>query len=368
MPRHLKRQRPKMQVFEHPEYRDHEQVLFCRDRAADLSAIIAIHSSVLGPAAGGCRMLPYESLNAAVTDVLRLSYAMTVKNALAGLPLGGGKSVIIADPADSNKDARLAAFAKHIEGLGGQYWTAEDVGVGVDSVELLARHTGYVFGRESGDGRSGDPAPHTALGVLHGMRAAVRHASGHEDFSRLTVAVQGIGHVGFELCRLLHARGCTLVIADRNRQAIERARQAFAAVPVDPSEILFQPVDVLAPCALGGVLTHENLGDIRAKVIAGSANNQLAEPSVGSALQARGMTFVPDFVLGAGGVLHASSDIFGQFDAQRAAKNIQGIYDTTLEILEQADKAHSDPSSVAEDLALRRIDEALKGRAKRVDC
>ena len=189
-----------MQVFEHPEYRDHAQVLFCRDPATDLSAIIAIHSGALGPAAGGCRMFPYESWNAAVTDVLRLSYAMTIKNALAGLPLGGGKSVIIADPADSQRDARLVAFAKYIEGLGGQYWTAEDVGVGVDAVEVLAKHTNFVFGKDSGDGRSGDPAPHTALGVLHGMRAAVRHTSGHEDFSRLTVAVQGIGHVGFELC------------------------------------------------------------------------------------------------------------------------------------------------------------------------
>ncbi len=344
-----------MQVFDHPEYRDHEQVLFCRDPATDLSAIVAIHSTVLGPAAGGCRMLPYESFDAAITDVLRLSHAMTIKNALAGLPLGGGKSVIIADPADANRDARLIAFAKHIEGLGGQYWTAEDVGVGIDAVEVLAKHTKFVFGKTSGDGRNGDPAPHTALGVLHGMRAAVRHTSGHEDFSRLTVAVQGIGQVGFELCRLLHTRGCTLVIADRSRQAVERAKRTFAALPVDPSEILFQPVDVLAPCALGGVLTHENLGKIRAKVIAGSANNQLAEPSVGAALKARGITFVPDFVLSAGGMLHASSDIFGDYDEQEAASTIEGIYDTTLEILEYSDESASDPTSVAQDQALQRI-------------
>ena len=347
-----------MQVFEHSEYRDHEKVLFCRDVDSDLFGIIAIHNTVLGPAAGGCRMLAYDSHASALTDVLRLSRAMTIKNALADLPLGGGKSVIVADPQDRGRDERLAAFARCIQGLGGQYWAAEDVGVGVDAVEVLAQHTDYVFGKESGGGRSGDPAPHTALGVLHGMRAAVRHTSGHEDFSRLTVAVQGIGHVGFELCRLLHARGCTLVVADRNRQAIERAKESFAVLPVDPAQILSQPVDVLAPCALGGVLTHEIVGSIRARVIAGSANNQLAHPSVGKALKDRGITFVPDFVLSAGGMLHASRDIFGNYDEQEAARKIQGIYDTTLEILACAEEACSDPSSIAEDLALRRIAKA----------
>ena len=340
-----------MNVFDHPQYREHEQVVFCRDVDADLFAIIAIHNSSLGPAAGGCRMLPYESHDAALTDVLKLSHAMTIKNSLSGLPLGGGKSVIIGDPEDSGTCNKLSAFARYVNDLGGRYWTSEDVGVGVEAVEVLARHTKFVFG--SGDG---DPAPATALGVLHAMRAAVRHTLGHEDISQLRIAVQGVGRVGFELCRLLHSLGCmNIVVADRNPLALKRLRKAFAASEVDPSLLLTQKVDVVVPCALGGVLNAETVKDIKAPIVCGSANNQLSDASVEGLLAERGITFVPDSVSSAGGILQASLNIPDVRKRVSVDRKVERIYTTTLEILRTAQREGSFPSAVAERLAMRRL-------------
>lgn len=340
-----------MNPFEHGEHREHEEVIFCRDVESDLRAIIAIHSTKLGPAAGGCRMLPYATVDDALTDVLRLSQAMTVKNALAGLPLGGGKSVIIADAADAGKPARLRAFGRAVDRLAGRYWTAEDVGVGVDDAEILADSCRYVFGLNTREQSSGDPSPFTAHGVFQGIRAGVKHRLGHDDLSRSSVAVQGLGNVGYHVCRELHQAGARLLVSDINAPAVQRAVDAFGATAVDPDAILLQDVDVVSPCALGGTVTEAVANSLRATVVAGAANNQLANAAVGRTLRDRNVSFVPDFLINAGGMMNASCDIFGEYDRGTVMQRIDGIYRTALDVLQRAARDGESPERVAEKAA-----------------
>jgi leucine dehydrogenase len=349
-----------MSLFENPEYDAHEDVIFCSHAESGLKAIIAIHDTTLGPAAGGCRMWRYESEAEALTDVLRLSRAMTYKNALAGLPLGGGKSVIIGDAHTDKNPQLLVAFARHVEMLGGRYWTAEDIGIGMRDVEdVLARGTRYVFGLPS---KTGNPAPFTARGGFEGMRAAVEQRLGRKSLSQLRVAVQGIGSVGWELCRLLHEAGASLVVSDVDPHAARRAVDAFSARAVDVEAIYDADVDVFAPCARGGILNDATIPRLRAVVVAGVANNQLAQPRHGRRLHERGVLYAPDFLVNAGGMHNASGDILGAYDAKDAMTRVRRIYDVARETFARSAELNELPEAVAEQIARARITSARKAQ------
>ena len=347
-------------LFQHPEFDHHEQVLFCDDAAAGLQGIIAVHSTALGPAAGGCRMFPYASADDALTDVLRLSRGMSFKNAAAGLPLGGGKAVVIADPRSPHKHEQLRAFGEQIQSLGGRYWTSIDVGVGPEDAEVLAEHCDYVFARASeypGDFR---PSDYTALGGYAGMRAVANHVFGSDELRGFRVAVQGLGSAGRGLCRLLHDDGVQLVVADIAADAVAFAVDAYGATAVDPAVIHAQDVEIFAPCAMGAVINDATLPQFRARAICGLANNQLAEHRHGLALHDRGVTYVPDFIVNAGGMIGASRVIFATPDHEASLHDVEGLYDTILQILREADSSGRTPIEVADDLARRRIAEASR--------
>lgn len=346
-----------MSVFNHAEF-EHEKVLFCHDPEIGLKGIIAIHSTALGPAAGGCRMHPYASADEALTDVLRLSKGMSFKNSVAGLPLGGGKSVIIADPSRADKPDLLRAFSKHVQDLGGRYWTAIDVGVGPADADILAENCDYIFARASQYEAGFNPSLFTALGGFAGVRAAAKHALGRDDLSGVRIAVQGLGQTGGDLCRQLHEAGAQLVVADVNEDAVCDMVQRFDATPVSPEVIHAQDVDIFAPCAMGGGINDQTLPDIKAKAICGLANNQLSEPRHGAALQQRGITYVPDYVVNAGGMMGASTVIFDTPSRAASNQRIMGLYDTILRILERADKSGKASSQVADELAQQRISDA----------
>ena len=348
-----------MCVFTHPEF-DHEQVLFCHDPEIGLKGIIAIHSTALGPAAGGCRMHPYASADDALTDVLRLSKGMSFKNSVAGLPLGGGKSVIIADPSHSDKADLLRAFSKHVQDLGGRYWTAIDVGVGPADADILAENCEYIFARASQYEAGFNPSLFTALGGFVGVKAAAKHALGLDELAGLRVAVQGLGQTGGDLCRQLHDVGAELVVADVNEDSVREMVQRYGATPVEPGAIHAQDVDISAPCAMGGGLNDATLPDIKANAICGLANNQLAEPRHGAALQSRGITYVPDYVVNAGGMMGASTVIFDKPSREASNVRIHGLYDTILNILSTAETSGRPSSDVADEMAATRIAAARK--------
>ena len=349
-----------MPVFDNSEYDNHEQVLFYHDRESGLFAIIAIHDTTLGPAAGGCRMWPYASVEEALSDVLRLSRAMTYKNALAGLPLGGGKAVIIGDPFKEKNDTLLASFAGFVQRLGGQYYTAEDIGIGIKDVELFAMECDYAFGLAT----TGDPSPFTALGCFHGMRAAVKHKLGRDSLNGLTVSVQGVGNVGRHLCKNLREAGAKLIITDVNPEAAAHVSENVGATVVAPEEIYSQDVDIFSPCARGGILNDDTIPQLKASIVAGGANNQLAEARHGKMLCDRGILYAPDYVINAGGMLNASGDIFGQYDANQVMKRLSGLYDAALRIFETAQQEGRPTSEVADDLA-RQIIAAKRASKKK---
>lgn len=349
-----------MTVFDHPEFDGHEQVLFCHDRALGLTGIIAIHSTKLGPAAGGCRMYPYASTDDALTDVLRLSRGMTYKNAVAGLPLGGGKCVIVADPANPQKADLLRAFSHHVQALGGRYWTAIDVGVGPRDADILAENCDYVFCRASTYEASPECAPgftpseFTALGGFVGIRAAVRQSSGR-DLGGIRVAVQGLGGTGYHLCRHLHEAGASLTVADVNPAAVTRVVTEFAATPVAPEAIHAAEADVFAPCALGAILNDTSIPELKAQVICGLANNQLAEPRHGADLARRGITYVPDYVVNAGGVMGASTVIFTTPSRADSMARIEGLDSTITRILDAAKQQGRPTHEIADEMAQARL-------------
>jgi len=341
-----------MGVFNHAEFDNHEQVIFCRDENAGLSAIIALHDTTLGPAAGGCRMWPYPSINDALTDVLRLSRAMSYKNGLAGLPLGGGKSVIIGDPERDKNETLLKSFAGFVQKLGGQYYTAEDIGIGINDVKIFAETCHYIFGYST------DPSPFTARGCCEGIKAAVMHHLGRNDLQGLKAAVQGVGNVGKILCKNLHEAGTKLIVSDINPEAVAYAVNNFGADAVAPDEIYDQEVDIFSPCAMGGILNDDSIPRLRTSIIAGAANNQLEHPRHGRLLREKGILFAPDYVINAGGMLQASSDIFGNFDIDLIMKRITGIYDTSLEIFKLSEQKNRATHEIADELAKKRIADA----------
>jgi leucine dehydrogenase len=345
-----------MQLFEKlAEYR-YEQLVFCHDKATGLRAVVAIHDTTLGPALGGCRMYPYATEEEAVVDALRLARGMTYKAAASGLNLGGGKSVILGDPEKDKSEQLFRSFGRYIETLGGRYIVAEDVGTSTEDMENIRIETPHVVGVDVTHGGSGDPSPFTALGVLQGMKACVEEVFGNDSLEGRTVAVQGVGHVGANLCQLLHDReGANLIVTDVDRRAVEVMVKTLGAKPVEPDEILSIPCDVFAPCALGAVVNDETLPNFRCPIIAGSANNVLLEPRHGEALAERDILYAPDYVINAGGLINVADELEG-YNETRATKRVMRIYDSVKSIIAIAERDGVPTHVAADTLALERID------------
>jgi leucine dehydrogenase len=345
-----------MSVFEMPEFDGHEDVVFHHDSSSQLRAIVAIHSTALGPAAGGCRMRAYGSSDEALTDVLRLSRGMSYKNAMAGLAFGGGKAVIIADPRRPKTPELFEAYGRVVDALGGRYITAEDVGTTTADMESVARQTRYVSGltRHAGD-VGGDPGPKTALGVFLGLKAAAKFRLGRADLQDVSVALQGVGGVGYHLARFLVAEGARLYVADVHGAASERAADEFGAIPVAVETIVAQDVDIFAPCALGAILNAQSIAHLKAKVVAGAANNQLAVDRDGLALHASGVLYAPDYVINAGGIINVYHEYYGTSSEAQVSAAIALIPGRLTEIFERSRRENRPTNQVADELARARI-------------
>jgi len=345
-------------VFNHPEFDHHDSIHCFEDPASGLRAIIAIHSTALGPAAGGCRRWTYASDDAALTDVLRLSRGMTYKNAVAGLPFGGGKAVILASERAPKSRALFEAFGRAVDSLQGRYITAEDVGISVDDMRIVRGTTPFVSGLpQDGTGAGGDPSPWTALGVFHGIEAAVAARLGKDSLAGVSVAVQGIGHVGIYLCRLLHDAGARLLVADVDGDKLKSLAEELPAEVVSPSDILFCDADVLAPCALGNVLNSDTIPRIRAKVVAGAANNQLASAEDGARLTGRGILYAPDYVINAGGVISVAREYLGDSTEDQVRSEVCRIPRRLERIFADAESSARPTNVVADELARRIVAE-----------
>ena len=336
-----------MEVFGRLSEYDFGEVHFKLDKATQLRAIVAIHDSRLGPALGGCRFIEYDSDEAALTDALRLARGMTYKAALAGLAHGGGKSVIIRPRDRFDRVALFRAFGRFIEDLRGHYITAEDSGTGLEDMEIVRTVTKHVTGVEPSHGGSGDPSPFTALGVRRGIEACVKFRLGRDSLEGVHVAVQGVGHVGYHLCRELHAAGAKLTVADIDKLKSERAKREFGAAVVDIDKIAEVECDVFAPCALGAGLNDDTVPHLRARVVAGAANNQLAEPRHGDDLDARGILYAPDYAINAGGLVNVAQEVKG-YDAKVARDRTLKIYDTIWEICDRSKKLSAPTYKVAD--------------------
>ena len=344
-----------MSVFSDPAFDDHERVLFCRDATTGLSAIIAIHSTALGPAAGGCRLWSYPDDSAALHDVLRLSRGMSYKNAMAGLRFGGGKAVIIRTADFEGSAALYERFGEFVDTLGGDYITAEDVGMSVEIMQMIARKTRYVSGLPSHSGRAGgDPSPKTAWGVFCGIQAAVKARLGSDDLEGLTVAVQGVGNVGYHLCRFLHDAGVSLLASDIDEKRVQRVRDEFGARPVPLDEILFQDVDIISPCALGAVLDESTIPGIHARIVAGGANNQLRSDADGQRLADAGILYAPDYVINGGGIINVACEYYGDVDDDGVWEQVAAIGPRLAGIFEVAGKS-GEPTNVIADRMARKI-------------
>lgn len=342
-------------MIEKNQFKDHEHVVMINDRKTGLKAIIAVHDTSCGPAAGGCRMFPYTSQMDALNDALRLSRGMSYKNAVAGLPLGGGKSVIIGNPATDKSDELFKAFGKFIDSLNGLYITAEDVGITVEDMEIVSSVTDHVAGLDNGEHASGDPSPFTADGVFHGIRAAVKHKYGRDDLKGMTVAVQGVGHVGYYLCKHLHAAGAKLLVADVNQAALKVVKDEFDAVIVPTDEITSVQCDVLSPCALGATLNELSILTIKASVIAGAANNQLATDEDGKRLKDADILYAPDYVINAGGIINVSAETTGRYDVNEVNKKVNNIYNNLGSIFKNADEQGLATNVIADKLAIELV-------------
>lgn len=344
-------------MFEAIGTETHEEVLFGADRESGLRTIIAIHDTSLGPALGGTRFYPYVDEAAALRDVLRLAKGMTLKSAAAGLNLGGGKAVIIGDPATSWSEGLIRAYGRVIDSLGGRYVTAEDVGTTVEDMVLISKETPWVSGLPIEEGGSGDPSPATARGVMAALRAIGERLWGSDDLAGRRVAVQGIGKVGMDLVRRLTDVGAETIVADPNAVAVAVAVETYGSKAVPLDEIYDIECDVFSPCALGAVLNDETIPRLGCAAIAGSANNQLAVDGDVERIVARGILYAPDFVVNAGGVINISVEKDG-YTLERAAVMVDRIYNNLTAVFETADAEQVDPQTAAMRFAKRRIDEA----------
>ena len=351
-----------MSLFDSPAFDGHEAVHAFFDEKSGLRCIIAVHSTARGPSAGGCRMWAYPDSEAALTDALKLSRAMSFKTAMADLELGGGKAVIIGDSRTGKTPALFEAFGKAVEQVAGRYWTAEDVGVSPADLVHARKHTRYVAGLEGHPAASGDPSPVTAEGVFRGIALCVERAYGR-DLPGVAVAIQGVGHVGAHLADKLHAAGARLVIADVNRQALAEVAARTGARVVEPDAIFDTEAEVFAPCALGGAVNAETLPRLKGRVVAGGANNQLATPQVGRALFERGMLYAPDYVINGGGIINVAAEIRaldagGAYDPAWVEAKLARLMETLGDVLDQSAAERRPTNEVADEIAKGRIGRA----------
>jgi len=348
-----------MSVFEHHEFDNHEQVLFCKDKKSGLQAIIAVHNTSLGPSLGGCRMWQYADSADALNDVLRLSKGMTYKAAMANLKLGGGKSVIIGNPHTDKTPEMMAAMGRFVNSAQGAYITAEDSGISIDDLNIVSEHTKHVAGTHSrysfhGGEADGNPAPATAYGVFVGLKNAVKYKLG-TDLKGLRVAIQGLGHVGYRLGQHLKAEGAELIVTDIYEHQLHRAESELGATIVKPDEIISQDVDVFAPCALGAVLNERSIEQLKCQVVAGAANNQLAKEEHGQVVKDKGILYAPDYVLNAGGII----DIYHQNQEDSSAEalkaHLESIGDTLTAIFKRSDESGLPTNVVSNQMAEERF-------------
>ncbi|WP_271770144.1 Glu/Leu/Phe/Val family dehydrogenase [Aquimarina algiphila] len=348
----LKKEAP---VFGQLSFDDHEQVVFCQDKDTGLKAIIGVHNTILGPALGGTRMYDYATEWDALNDVLRLSRGMTYKAAITGLNLGGGKAVIIGDPKKIKTPELMKRFGKFVHTLGGTYYTAEDVGMETSDMDTVREVTPYVTGISEAKGGAGNPSPVTAYGVYMGMKAATKFAYGTDGLEGKRILVQGIGHVGEELVRLTSEEGANVVISDINQERLTEVSSKYGADIYRGDDLYAETADIYAPCALGATVNNDTIDKLKVKVIAGAANNQLANENIhGSLLQKKGIVYAPDFLINAGGIINVYAEIEGYGRDQIIAKT-QNIYDTTLDILNKAKATNMTTNAAAISIAEDRI-------------
>ncbi|GJM09473.1 MAG: leucine dehydrogenase [Lysobacteraceae bacterium] len=343
-----------MDLFETLHTSEHEQVMFCHNKEAGLKAIIAIHNTVLGPALGGLRMWPYKTEQEALDDVLRLSRGMTYKAAVAGLNLGGGKSVIIGDPSKDKSEALFRSFGRFMESMKGRYITAEDVGIDVNDMEYVFHETDNVVGVHQVHGGSGDPSPFTAYGTVQGLKAALQQRFGNEEVGSYSYALQGVGHVGFEMAKLLRNEGAKVFVTDINEESVRRCVDELGCEAVGLDEIYDVDADVFSPSALGGIINMETIPRFKFKVVCGSANNQLATDECGDELERRGIVYAPDYAVNAGGLMNVSIEFEG-YNRERAKRMMRTIYYNVSQIFKIAERDGISSWKAADRMAEERI-------------
>jgi leucine dehydrogenase len=345
-----------MKIFDYIEKYEYEQLVFCHDPASGLKAIICIHDTTLGPALGGTRMWDYASEEDAILDALRLARGMTYKNAAAGLNLGGAKAVIIGDPKKDKSEALFRAFGRYIQGLSGRYLTAEDVGTCVEDMDYIKMETNYVAGLSSIARSSGDPSPMTAYGTWKGIKACANETWGSDSLEGKTIAVQGLGHVGFTLCELLHSEGAKLIITDINEENIKNVAAKFSAKPVQPNDIYGVDCDIFSPCALGAIINDDTIPQLKCRIIAGAANNQLKEERHGDAIANKGILYAPDFMINAGGVINVYDEMLeGGYCRDRALRKIDAVYGNIQKVIAISKRDNIPTYQAADILAEERI-------------
>jgi leucine dehydrogenase len=351
-------------VFGQVSFDDHEQIVFCNDKDTGLKAIIGIHNTVLGPALGGTRMWNYNNEWEALNDVLRLSRGMTFKSAITGLNLGGGKAVIIGDAKTQKTPELMRRFGEFVHSLSGKYITAEDVGMATEDMDTVREVTPYVTGISESKGGAGNPSPITAYGVFMGMKAAAKFKYGSDVLEDRSVYVQGIGHVGEALVEHLVNEGAKVTIADINQERLEEVRSKYGATIYGGNDIYSEPMDIYAPCALGATINDDTINRIQADIIAGAANNQLAEENKhGTILQERGIVYAPDFLINAGGIINVYAEL-ENYDRQEIMRKTENIYNTTLEILDNAKVNNLTTNTAALNIARERIETRKRENSK----
>lgn len=344
-----------MSIFSHPDFDNHEGVYAFSEPKSGLKCFIAVHNTHRGPASGGTRFWAYESDAAALTDVLRLSRAMSYKNAMAEIPLGGGKAVIIRPEGDFDREALFTAYGRAVEKVGGQYITAEDVGVSTDDMRTIKTQTDFVAGLDDGEAASGDPSPHTADGIFRGLEVAVKHKLGVEGVGGLVVAVQGLGHVGYDLARRLKKSGARLIVADINETATQRAADELGAEIVSVDVIHAQEADIFAPCALGGAINADMIDQIQAYIVGGAANNQLKTPDMGAELMKRDILYCPDYVLNGGGIINVAAEVSGTYDYAWVDRKLEGLKGTLQEVFDRSAASGQPTNEIADEMARERL-------------
>ena len=343
-----------MNLFETLHQTEHEEVVFCHNKEAGLKAIIAIHNTVLGPALGGLRMWPYATEQEALDDVLRLSRGMTYKAAVSGLNLGGGKSIIIGDPKKDKSEELFRAFGRFIDSLGGRYITAEDVGIDVNDMEYVFQETENVVGVHQVHGGSGDPSPFTALGTLQGIKASLEKKYGNQNVGKYAYAVQGAGHVGMELIKLLRGEGAKVFVTDINEESVQKAVDELGCEAVGLDDIYDVEANVYSPCALGGTVNADTIPRFHFDIVCGSANNQLATPEDGNELERRGILYAPDYAVNAGGLMNVSIELEG-YNRERAMRMTRNIYYGIKKIFDIAERDNIPTWQAADRMAEERI-------------